>query len=183
MFGSRTRDSDAQLAVMDAVVFFLASMIVASVLFSYLERPGIQRTAEESGDSDAMLEVLLKASIGTTLSVALEHTLVIDGREEVGECLLAEIHALRHGATIATFQSLNAILGGLVLSICSPAFEPSLVVLCEGDSCPNPILEILNPRASPNVYASSTELTDPDGSIYLVELLLAPAALPELGQV
>ena len=186
MCGRLDGQTSGQLAVMDAIVFFVAAMTVSSVLLSYARPPGDRSLEDFDGDADPaeVLGVFLEASIGERLTLQFEEHVTVDASEDVAHCLAVEVAALRSGVARAAFADLNSVLERMLRSICNPSFEPCLMIVELGNGAGNVVLALLDPPgAAENVYASSAELRVDDGDPCLVELVLGPATPPELVDV
>jgi len=168
---------------MDAVVFFAAAVMISSVLMFYSSGPGaIDGDANQvCPDTAVMLDVVLRASIGHEVEVALGVGMTIPSTFTVYECLAAEMHALEGGVSNEVFQELNEAILAIIRSACGHSFVPHLLVLGPDLRMDSPMIAIPTvPPASFEAYASSCEMPRADGSQTLVALVLCPALLPEL---
>jgi len=166
---------------MDSMVFFAAALAVCGVLVSYA-RPLVEPRTDLQGDADPaeILRVLLRASIGHSVSIDLEGSYRLDGTEDVATCIAVEVRALSSGASQTVFSTLNAIILEMMNSLCNPVFKPFLIVYDLDDGLRSPVLKLPYEEAdSENRYASSTEIPGDDGNPYKAILILSPAALPE----
>lgn len=179
MLGKPHTDCAGQLATLDAIVFFSASILVSSTLLAYALPEGERGLDEIDIDPASMLEVLLRASVGEEIRLEVNGMALIRANDEIGECLMAEVHALGEGVDIAAFDALNGALARIMNSVCGPCISPHLSVLDKEDDS---VVLALPDLASDsrNAFASSLELTDLDGSRYIVELVLLPAAPLEI---
>lgn len=181
----RMNDSDGgQLALMDAVVFFAASMLISTALLAYASDfagPGSIHACNDWRDPDEVLHAFLHASVGTELIVNLNSSVQIKGNEEIAECIAIETQALRSGAGIAPFEELNDVCLRILRSCSAPLYEPFLIVLCSDANGTEPILAIpWLPENHPEAHASSAEFPGLVGETILVTLILCPASSPEL---
>jgi hypothetical protein len=168
---------------MDSMVFFAAALAVCGILASYA-RPLVEPEADPQGDADPaeILRVLLRASIGRSVSIDLEGSHRLDGTEDVATCIAVEVRALSSGASQNVFSTLNEVILEMMYSLCNPVFEPFLVIYDMHDWWASPVLRLPCEDAdSDNRYASSTEIPGDDGNPYKVILILSPTALPESG--
>jgi len=168
-----------QLATLDAIVFFGAAILVSSTLLAYAMPASDAGVVELDIEPASMLEVLLRASIGEDIRLSVGGPALIRENDEIGECLIAEVHALREGVNPLAFADLNRAFGHVMDSVCGPCIDAQLVVLEKEDNyvvleVPHKVSEVTN------AFASSIELVDADGSRYIVELVLLPAAPPEV---
>ena len=179
MFGRPREKCAGQLATLDAIVFFSAAILVSSTLLAYATPQGDAGFTELDIDPASLLEVLLRASIGEEIHVSVGGLAQIRGNDEIGECLMAEVHALREGVDPLAFVDLNRVVGRIMASVCGPCVNPYLVVLEKEDNC----VVLAVPYAvvdARDAFASSIDLVDIDGSKCIVELVLLPTAPSEL---
>lgn len=186
MSGRLDRRCEAQLAVLDAVIFFVAAMTISTVLMSYV-RTGAESSLDDTGgysDPADVLEVFMRASIGERLTLLLDTQVCIEPSEEVASCLAAEVAALRQGVAPEAFADLDSLMERILRSISSPALEPHLLVLEPGDPSPKTLMTLGGaPDRGECSYASSCTLGMQGGAECLVELVLCPPAPPELVDV
>lgn len=166
---------------MDAIVFFIAAMAISTVVLSY-SVPSSGQVDSLDGDLNAgeILDVFLRASVCERLTLQVGRPILVDGHEDVAACLALEISALDAGIAESAFAGLNSILERTLISVCSQAFDPHLVVLVLTDSGWTTLLVLHGmPDPTHEASASSAELTTDDETPCLVELVLCPAAPPE----
>lgn len=179
MHGRLREEHAGQLATLDAIVFFAAAILVSSTLLAYAVPPTDAGVVELNIEPASMLEVLLGASIGEDIRLSVGGPALIRENDEIGECLMAEVHALREGVNPLAFADLDRAYSHAMDSICGPCISAQLVVLEKEDNyvvleVPDRVFEVRD------AFASSIELVDVDGSRYIVELVLLPAAPPEV---
>jgi hypothetical protein len=173
--GRHRFDCHGQLATLDAIVFFSAAILVSSVLLSY----GIEaRDSAEIGptrDPANLLEVFLKASVGVDLTLDLGVRVTVRSNEQIGECLSIELRGLSEGIPVKAFLPLNQQLSEALNRLCGLSFHHRLVVL---DQASEEVLAIgmdIDGDAR-NVFASSMNMRDVDGSDYLVMMVISTCA-------
>lgn len=185
MSGRFALDSGGQLALMDAIVFFIAAMVISGMLLSSAKERADDAFAPQ-GDTSAseILCVFLRASVGERVLVDLEGGVYVDERADVAGCLAVEIASLEEGAEPSAFARLNEVIYSILKSVCNPLFDPHLVVVDVGSECERPILALPDAAArGENTYASSIELQVSGDIACMLQLTLCPAASPELVQV
>ncbi len=177
MFGLH-KDRGAQLALMDAMVFFAVALVISSVFVA-----NIDRTADSgASDVEAYVASLLQSFVGASLcdSVALEvpAAISIGPGENVGDCLAAELHSLREGTDPEAFEPLNLVLARILDETVAKPYWYTLSAYDQGDEM-HKLLQIARTgEPSDEAYASSFAITDEDGSQLLIVLQLrlpAPA--------
>lgn len=182
MPGDLGEDPGGQLALMDALVFFAIAMLLSSALLVQV-RSVVDRDAVIGGETDVdagnMLEVLMAASIGRSLSIPLEKEIVIARDEPVSECVRAELYALISGTDLEAFDGLNEAVADILDVLSGPSMRACLVAsLLDGPSN-EPLLVIPGPyRPTGLAYASSMDLPCADSVLCRVLLLLEPAFPP-----
>lgn len=184
MSGRDRGSSFGQLALMDAVVFFVIAIAISSMMFYYAREEAIHAPSmrpEGQSDPEAVLRVFLRASLGEEIVLDLDREIHVSANSEIAECLQIELDALTLGAAVSDFAPMNERLSEILEATCSAVMDPYLVslqLLSEGDkwmfSLP------CEPPDSSTRYASSTELAGADGSTYLLMLVLVPASLPKI---
>lgn|GEM_PF-1485750 len=172
--------SDAQLALMDAMVFFVVAMAATDVLLQTIP----QADDDEAGewfDAHRTLLTLLRCSLGSDIEIQVSGgELVIPRGTEVAECLVLEAHCIAFGDERGGFAPMEERLSEIMNALCGNRMSIRLEVfeVLGGRqealfSIPSPLME------SGLVYASSLMLTDADGKIFLVQLSSVPASLAE----
>lgn len=181
MFG-RARGTSAQLALMDALMFFTAAMVISAVLSGYVGRgPAAAGPVAGSSDAEDILRVFLRASLGTKVTIGWPHEVILSGAESVGECLASEASALCAGCPSAAFGELNACLLSAAKNLTGPRFCPYILVFESERNSTSPCIALPEvPTADKNLLAGSALLPAIDGLEFVVVLVLYPAASLEL---
>jgi hypothetical protein len=177
----------AQLAVMDAIIFFIGAVLVSNILISYV--PSIHSSSQGDligGDTDPaeVLRTFLATCLCESVVVDLGQPFYMDDRTTAAESLAIELAALETGHDGCRFDLLNALLHEMLRAACNPALEPYLLVIDPDHDSSGPVLLIPHvPDTTDNAYASSTEIPGPGTTTYVVELVLCPPLLPELIEI
>lgn len=185
MFGRNSeRDTSAQLALMDAMVFFAVSTIICATLASYVVREGEEEAEGPTvlAGADGLLAVYLQASLGRSFILGADG-LELTGREQIGEILylVAALAVRGHDLSVCdpVFEHCLAVLDGL----CEP-WSPSLTVSLVGADRWIVLVELGEEAISePYSYAASQNLGMCDSVPVMVSLVLHPALLPHLLEV
>lgn len=169
---------------MDALVFFMVAMVISSILL-YYSSSGPTETQDDHGqgmsDPHEILGVLLRSSIGCEITVSLDAPRYISWDTEVGMCLLLEAEAIVDGMTPGAFDELNKTVLDLLRSLCNSVYEPFLSVMAEDDTGTERIISIPGaPTKSNHMYAATMNLVQDEEKALLVQLVLCPAASPEI---
>jgi hypothetical protein len=175
--GDIGKDSHAQLAVMDAIVW---TVVVASALGG-LSNGDIGPGNHLPGRAAEMLRVFLDASVGRqTVVLADGCEIVVPAASRISVCIAVELAALDEGTDPFAFRDLNDALCDALDSIAGPSVSAYLCVYDMTSILSVPVLAL--PRAppdSPNLHASSCVLDDEAEEAYLAVLLLDPSVLVE----
>lgn len=187
MSGDDSRDDAAQLAVMDAVVFFAVAMVISS-LFLYYANLGEEIKAPEHGsgsaDPDAVLGAVLHASVGSNIFVPMDAPRHIPADTEVCRCLLLESEQIIGGTPVEAFGELNCAVSWILDRTCNPVFSSCLSVFLLGGSVPEMLFSIGSGGGpSSQRFNSCAEFSLAGGEEVLVQLCLAPALLAEIRNV
>jgi hypothetical protein len=173
-----------QLALMDAMVFFLVSVVISSAILYYSSlgtTVELRDHGQGQADPHELLETLLRSHIGTEILVTLDVPRHIAGDTDIGQCLLLEAEAVLDGMSVQAFGALNEAIGEALIGICSPMYSPHLAVLSSGIVGAAALISILGPpQHTSQIYASVAHLTHDEEKDLLVRLLLCPSALPEV---
>jgi hypothetical protein len=154
--GRRWTDCHAQLAVMDAMIFFAVAGLVSSALLANSlggpAAPGLEQADSLRARAADMLRAFLDASLGreaVVLSGGSE--VVVPASTDMNDALSAVLHALSgpHVTAYACVYDMDAPTAVLAL--------------------PSP------PPDSPNVYGSSCVLGEELGAVHSIVLLLDPS--------
>lgn len=173
---------EAQLAVMDAVVFFVAATAISTMVLSYASPDNDHRLDGHGGDVDPaeVLNVFLMTSLGERLTLEIGRPVVVDGSEDVASCLALEVSALKAGREPGVFAGMNSVLEGMLVSLCNPVFEPHLIVFERADAGWSVLFALLGVTDRTwEAYASSAGLMTDDETECLVELVLTPSSSSE----
>lgn len=169
---------------MDAIIFFIGAVLVSNILMSYVAGlPSHSQASQIGGDTDPaeILRTILWTSLSESVVVDLGQPFYMDDRTTTAESLAIELAALESGYDIDRFDHLNSIIHDMLRSVCDPSFELYMLVFDVDKNKSEPVLAIPRmPEASKNAYASSAEIPGSDATVYLAELILCPALLPEL---
>ena len=171
MCGRRVGDDGAQLALMDAMVFFAVAMVTSSIVFSYAHGRPMDAATECGTATKDLLGAFLRASVG--FEVELGDGLEVSADENVADCLLAESVSVAAGVKPCTFDGLNQVLLASMERMTPTGFEPHLTV-AGGDGEVTIRLERTF-VAEGDAFAASQELPGPDGSVCRVVLVLVPS--------
>jgi hypothetical protein len=165
---------------MDAIVFFLAAMVVSGVLFS-----AVAKSVDDDGiepcawfDAERALVAILRSSVGSKIAVTVGgESLVINEWMEIAECVLLEAHVIAEGDGDSDFSALNSILSEVLNDVCGLSMNARLCVHELQNGTPTELFSVPRSWADARVtYASTTELVDSEERTYLVQLCSAPAA-------
>ncbi len=177
-----TGDSHAQLALLDAIVFFTVILALCSSMVAYVEIFETYRLDEcgiNAVDASELLSVFLRTSIGASVQVASGTDIEMTGRESMADILMVICDAKLSGVDESFFAPLpSMILETLVLV--SPSYiEPHLVIL-DLTSSPNSEMLVLenSPCREADTSAASQMMMDPEGRSFLLVLVLEPALGP-----
>lgn len=184
MYGKPGRSTRGQLALMDAVVFFVIAMTISCILVYYaraeLARPGA-RPSDDQSDPEAVLQVFLRASLGEDVVLDLNGGARVSAGSEIAECITVEVDALVLGANLSDFRPLNERYVATLEAICSPVMEPYLVATHLSEEGERLMFSIPGDLPSSGTrYASSAELPCKDGSLFLLTLVLVPSTSASL---
>ena len=185
MSSSERHDRLAQVALLDAMVFFAIALLICAVQLSVLEREARQLGWPEmmAGRSDpsCVLPVLLAASIGADTYVHADIPLIVLAHAPVSDCLAAEALSLLKGLGIAAFEELNEIILGIVSNLTHPLLSPHIVLHQHTESGHVVLsrIEGAPPRTGCDLAAASCELPGIDSETVTVSLILEPALILE----
>ena len=187
LFALRPFGESGQLALMDALAFFLVATTVSSVLLYYSSSMPIEAPPDHGhGMSDPLevLETLLHSTLDIEILVDLDIPRYIQCGTEIDQCLLLEAEAILDGMAPEAFSQLNLAVSSLLEAISNPVYEPFLVILASSDAGAVTVLSIPGtPHESPQRYSASTDLVHDEEKDLVVQLSLCPAALSEFSDV
>ena len=184
MSGRCTRASFGQLALIDAVIFFVISTAVSSLMLYYADAEAVDQAPampEGQFDPNAVLRVFLHASLGADVTLGLDGGTHILASSDVAECIHIELEALALGADAGQFELLNQRLLLMLRGTCSVLLTPYLIATWLSEDCHKTLLAIpIEPPQSRTRYAGSVEMSGLDESSFLLTLILVPASLSEV---
>jgi len=177
--GRRWTDCHAQLAVMDAMIFFAVAGLVSSALLANSlggpAEPGLEQADNLRARAADMLRAFLDASLGREVVVLSEGSeLVVPASARVSYCIVTELAALENVADEGAFADMNDALSTVLRALSDPHVT---AYACVYDmSAPGAILALPSPLPdSSNVYGSSCILGEELGAAYSIVLLLDPS--------
>jgi hypothetical protein len=177
--GRRWTDCHAQLAVMDAMIFFAVAGLVSSALLASSlggpAAPGLEQADSLRARAADMLRAFLDASLGreaVVLSGGSE--VVVPASTKVSDCIVAELAALENAADKGAFADMNDALSAVLHALSGPHVT---AYACVYDmDAPTAVLALPSPPPdSPNVYGSSCVLGEELGAVHSIVLLLDPS--------
>ncbi|MEW5747947.1 MAG: hypothetical protein AB1793_04040 [Candidatus Thermoplasmatota archaeon] len=182
MCGRRSRDDGAQLALLDAMVFFAVSTVICGVMTSYAgsHADGQGDALLSSADPDSLLSVYLEASLGGAFVVdALG--LELTGQERFGELLLLLAGMALDGRPMEPYGPLLARCGEVLASTCLP--WSSCISVCCDDGAQWVTLMVMGqePDGRADVASASQSLGVHGQAALRATLVLSPPLLPHLG--
>lgn len=187
MSGDDSPDDQAQLAVMDAIVFFVVAMVISSLLLYHANideeiRP--QEHGSGSADPDAVLGAVLHASVGSEVFVPMDAPRHIPADTEVCRCLLLEAEQIIGGTSAKIFEGLNCVLSSILERTSNPVYSSCLSLFLLGDSVPEKLFSISNGEClSSQSFSSCAGFSLAGGEEVLIQLCLAPTLLAEVRNV
>ncbi|UCE44780.1 MAG: hypothetical protein JSU93_05110 [Methanobacteriota archaeon] len=177
-------DARAQIALMDALIFFAIAMLICSIQLGAFAR-GLMADEDTSQfcgrcDPDDILTAFLRSSIGVEASLWAGYDLYVPARTVVSECIAVEVTAIGNGVDSESFDALNMVLLGLLNNLSHPLMTPHLIISRHLDDGPIVLLRIeQSPPGRSDLVASTCKLPDCGHDAATVSLLLEPAPLPE----
>jgi len=128
-----------------------------------------------------MLETLMVASIGQSISVLLDRELRIVPGDSVADCLCVELHALLSGADPRAFDGLNEAVAGILDSLTGPALHAHLAAFpIQECSYGEPLLSIpVSCCQGRLAYSSSVDLPCGKDEVCKLILILEPSSPAE----
>ncbi len=173
MSGRRWNGS-AQLAVLDAVIFFAAAVLISSMMMFDFSADNPQAITDLKDPSE-LLPVFLSASLGEHLILGGDHPAVLKETDTVGDCVLAEAMSISDGDDPGGFRELNEIVARKMSSAAGPSECPHLLVWLPG-GFQQPLISIPDElEEASEVRASSMELSAGDHE-FVIGLALLPAS-------
>ncbi len=171
---------EGQLALMDALVFFVGAILISSMLLSLPGKASTStRTSDSSIETARLLDSVLSASIGANLTLELDRPVHISRQSLVRDCLAFEADFLVRGEDPDRFSQLNSIVVDMLRECAPSSMEPHLLFVYRSYSEPLLALPHL-PGEECTRIASSVGLALEGGFEILVVLVLCPSAPSEL---
>ena len=170
---------EGQLALMDAMVFFVAAIAVSGVLVSSVETsPSSEGNSQPGVNVDEALAVILHSSLGSDIEVLVGgENVTLSRNDAIVDCLLLEAHAIAEGDDVAGFVRLNLMVMDIMTTIFMPYLEPSFRLLDTSGRIPIVLVSI--PSEWPDVqlaYAAGAKISDASGGEFLVQLRSVPVS-------
>jgi hypothetical protein len=168
--------ADGQLALMDAIVFFVVAMAVTDMLLS-MTSDYHDEELYEWFDAQRALSTFLRCSLGSEIEVTVSGLpMALPARTEIAECLLLEAHVIAEGDGPWNFDALETRLTEVLEASCGASMESRLSVFEICDGTPFELFSVPDAwRSGELVYAATAELADSGDGVYLVQLCSAPA--------
>ena len=182
MSGPSDGRTSGQLALMDAMVFFAASIVISSAILSQTFREDLSATdasvQETLPDPASLLAILLRTSIGTELVLDFGKGFVVHPDTTVGEVLSVEVPALSSGVDEIVFSGLNREILSIAELASGPNVVPHLWIMecVEGAWMALTCIEENDPSGA-DTRAASFDMPSEGGSRCMVTLVLEPASL------
>jgi len=178
--GKPKRDEHAQLALLDAMVFFAVCAVICGTLMSYVvsQAGGPSDTVGAGVDPDESLAVLLDSSLGEGFvldGLGLELT----GREQLGETLLLISAMVAQGHPVEVFEPVLSHVGVVLSLVCDPCAALLRTSMAGGAEWVT-LMEIgQGPTGTADTDAASQSLGMCEGVPVMVTLVLSPALLSQ----
>lgn len=173
MSGTSRADTRAQLAVMDAMVFFaVCAVISASLASSALHCSDLtDEPTHGAVRADELLSAYLRASLGEPLSVEPSR-LELTGLEPLSEVLFVMASLLTQGREPEEFSALSSLCSRIIVGMCGP-WSPVLRLSASGSEGWATLIEIGAPRLdSLETWSATKSLGESGGSTITVTLVL-----------
>ncbi len=170
-------DESGQLALIDAIVFFLAAMLVSQVLFSLAEGDsGIQQVDGLGADAEGLLHAVLRSSLGVEMTVRTSgDTIRLSQRDTIADCLLLEAHAIAEGDGVDGFEALNGHVKSALHSVVGPFLEPSIRLVDVSDGTAAVLVSLPDEWSEVGTaYAATLGVSEASGGSYIIQLRLVP---------
>lgn len=180
MCGRLTMDERAQLALLDAMVFFAVSMVICGTLMSYVaSNAGDPCESVGTGaDTDESLAVFLESSLGEGF-VLDGLNLELTGREQFGETLLLISAMVLQGHPVEVFEPVLSHIEVVLSRVCGPWAALLRTSLADGDEWVT-LMEIgQGPTEDADTESASQNLGMCEGATVMVTLVLCPALLSQ----
>lgn len=170
-----------QLALMDAMVFFVASLAITGVLFSLVVSYEDSDGPLPWFDARRVLAALLLCSVGPGVEIVVSgESAVLPERTEISECILLEARLIAFGDGDADFAQLDARINEVLRAVCSQWTEAQVRVMAPMGGNLSEVFAVPGGwTEGATVFAATAELVDSGGSGYLVQLRSSPSTSPE----
>lgn len=186
MSGARKFRSEGQLALLDAIVFFIVATTVSAMLWCQadLRRAGSGEGADEASPmTGEVLASFLQASICKSVVLHLPDEYTLRPETAMSTCLMLEAEALFGGAEPSSFAELNGVIYAALTASLGSLWEPYLCVYELSGHEPREVFAMPGtPPDQPISYSAGATIPCAGGTL-LATLVLAPSSLPELPQV
>jgi len=186
LFGKDRHEAVGQLALLDAMVFFLVATTMSAALWCHADLRRAGGDAARAGPTPATGDILssfLRASICRGLVVRCPEELAIRPDTPISACIMYEAEGLLRGADPSCFAELNQVLDDVLVAVAGTLWHPCLSVYLMDEQAPAELLTF--PPATPEgptAYSASAAIPCSSG-VLLVTLVLTPSSLPELAEV
>lgn len=182
MSGHRDKGTSGQLALMDAMIFFAASLLISSIVMSQAFQDRCDNVdaigAGAALDASSILGVLLRTSIGRSVPLDCENPVAVQPTTTVGECMAAEAVAILSGEPAEAFADLNGLILAIAELAVSPGIVPHLwIMLVTADGLKSIVRIEERPPVACERHAASFDLPAEDDARCFVTLVLEPATL------
>lgn len=186
MSGAAENSSDGQLALLDAVVFFVIAIAISAFSWCQTDLRGemsVNMTRTQAPRTTEMLSAFLKASISTSVVLELPERIVVRADVLVSECVAFEAFRTLDGCPDMVFAPLNRILESVLRALSGTSWEYYFEVWHVSDRAVSVVfaLPCVHPSVATSYSASS--LLPSDRTDLLVVLVLTPAASPGLRHI
>jgi len=166
---------------MDALIFFVAVIIVSSLVLGDVMSPDQMEDPLEGVNAQEMLRALLAASIGEAVVISAVGQIRLSEDATIGDCLFLELQAIHQGVLRRSFESLESVVLRAMVSITGRTLNPHIVAYAVSGTTNEQVLAIPGtPHNSSQAAAASVVIPGGPDFHWLLVLVLAPAALSEL---
>lgn len=186
MSGAGENGSDGQLALLDAVVFFVIATTISAFSWCQTDLRGelsVNMTRTQAPRITEMLSAFLKASISTPVVLELPERVVVRADVSISECVAFEASRTLDGCPEVVFAPLNRMLESVLCALSGTPWDHYLEVWHVSDRAASIVfaLPCVHPSVATSYSASS--LLPLDRTDLLIVLVLAPAASPGFGDI
>lgn len=179
MSGKTNGGDRAQLALLDAMVFFAVSMVICATVLSHAA-PGADDPYHVAADPrpDECLAVYLESSLGQRLLLS-PLDLELTGRESFSETLSIVSALIVQGVPTVVFDPILTLGSALLAGLCAPYSALLSVSLIDGD-IQSTVIELgKRPVGYTDAHSASRNLGTCEGAPLVATLVLFPAFPPE----